>query len=132
MIDEGNFDFENAIPNRWNVESTSSPIYNQDWKLFDFFNDMACDLIPMAIMHTAGVVFHFFDEMGETVEKGDEIVVTANKIKIHDDTDPFAEGEIYLSMTVDHDTKSSGKISAESGQTKLLYNKDLVFSFIDV
>lgn len=114
-------------PNTWAIERDL-----QD-DLTDYAcNAIACDLIPSAIMHTAGLIDYFFYTVGEDYIKeavSQSIKVQTEKIKVFDDTDPCGPGEIYLTVTACGNKKSSGRIKINTGEEKSLINKSLSFNF---
>lgn len=80
-------------------------------------NAIAQDLIPLTICYTAGVLHLFAKEMVDLpISELEEYDVTLNKLEIHDDTDPFAAGELYFDFKVNKGQKKFlSKITANSG-----------------
>lgn len=93
---------------------------------------MACDLIPTSIMHTAGIIQYFYDQVGAEYIRNsyaETVKVHADSIDIHDDTDPFAEGEIYLTFKVNGLKFSSGRMKLNSGDSRSLRDKTMTIEY---
>ena len=180
------YKYEKALPGAWNVDQNDLASYNRDWKLYDYFkelayisrqydsddvdgtckdkpyhwrhfeltdiwsydlerqwdgdltdsacNDIASNLIPASISFSAGLVMHFFDEVGEKIETSEEgfseFSFVAKKITVHNSTDSVTdEGEIYTEISVNGLNKNTGRVKAKSGQTKNLATDKLNWSF---
>ncbi|MBH1939828.1 hypothetical protein I5677_02830 [Mobilitalea sibirica] len=86
--------------------------------------DLACDaiaadLIPINIMFVAGVICHFFKTIDFKMSL-DVLEVTIKRLNVHEDTDPFGKGEIYLSASLNNQYlyPVGGKYSLHSGTSK--------------
>lgn len=85
---------------------------------------IAQDLIPLTICHTAGVLYHFAKEMNIDVPGLDNYSVRLDSIKILDDTDPCGAGELYFHFSANNGVpKFLNKITANTGETVDLAKK---------
>jgi hypothetical protein len=83
---------------------------------------IAQDLIPLSIAHTAGILYLFFNsvDVSGDVTYPQTYKVAAKKIHIHDDEDCCLGGEIYFTLEANDHPKRLPKISAKSGDLKTL------------
>lgn len=95
--------------------------------------EIASDLIPETISHTAGLIMHFFDKVDEKIETTEpgaaDLEVKVKQMHVLDDTDPCGAGEIYMENSINgRKAPPTGRIKADTGETVSLAAKGICWN----
>jgi hypothetical protein len=93
---------------------------------------IACDLIPIEIRFTAGLLCYFFKCIGFNVAL-DVVEVNIRRIHVYDDTDPMGSGEIFLSANLNNHplVQVGGQWDIASGKSSAIGGADFSLAVRD-